>query len=303
MTQANATPRRRMSLARRDELSAYLFIAPQFLGLLCFILVPVFFSLYISFTNWDMMSPVEWVGTQNYVNLFTGKDLSKVLGNTLQYVVMFIPLTIFFSLILALALNTSIKGVSLYRTGYFLPNITSSVAVSLVWLWIYNPDFGILNILMDLLGLPQQKFLKSLTQAMPSVVVVSVWQSVGYYMVLLLASLKGIDPTYYEAAKIDGASWGRSFRHITMPMLSPTLFFILTMGFINGFQVFNEVYMLTEGGPANSTKTMVMHIYNTAFKYFRMGEACVLAWVLFVIILIVTMVQFKLQNKWVNYDV
>jgi len=291
-----------MTLARKDELSGYLFIAPQFIGLLCFILFPVFFSLYISFTNWDMLSPVEWVGLQNYVKIFTSADVRKVMGNTFEYVLLYIPGTVILSLVLALALSTKIKGTTVYRTMFFLPNITSTVAVSLVWLWIYNPDFGILNMILSALGLPTQRFLRSLSQAMPSVAFVSIWQSAGYFMVLFIAGISGIDPTYYEASKIDGANWWHNMKSITLPMLSPTLFFVIIIAFIGGFQVFNEIFMLTEGGPANATKTMVMHIYNTAFKYFRMGEASVYAWILFIIIMLVTLVQFKLQKKWVNYD-
>lgn len=303
-TKGTLAPKRRgLTASQRSNLAGYLFIAPQFLGILCFTLVPVFFSLFISFTNWDMMSPIEWVGLKNYIKILSDGEIYHVLKNTLYFVAGSIPLTLLLSLVLALALNTSIKGVSLYRTAYFLPNITSSVAVSLLWIWLYNPELGLINILLSFLGITGPDWLSSFTWAMPAIIIVSVWQSMGYNMVILLAGLKGIDPSYYEAALIDGASGWDRFRYVTLPMLTPTLFFIITMGCINGFQVFNEVYMMTQGGPADATKTIVMHIYNTAFQFFRMGEAAVSAWVLFIIVLAATVVQFKLQNKWVNYDV
>jgi multiple sugar transport system permease protein len=281
----------------------YFFIAPQFIGILLFVIVPVIQSLGISFTSWDLMSPPVFVGLDNYKKILSSETTWKVLGNTLYFIGGHITLTVIFSLLAALALSNKLKGFVLFRTLFFLPNITSSVAVSLVFLWLFNPNFGLVNLVLDFIGITPPGWYASVEWAMPMIIIMATWQSIGYYMIIFLAGLNSISDTYYEAASIDGAGPVHCFFRITLPLLTPTLFFILTMMLIGGFQVFNEMYMLTRGGPAEATKSIVMEIYNTAFRYFRMGDATVLSWILFTIIFTITVIQFKFSKKWVNYDV
>lgn len=292
-----------LSSNRQEEVWGYLFIAPQFIGLIIFILAPVIASLYISFTQWDFMGFPKWVGLENYKMILSDPLTIKVFKNTVFFIMGNIPLTLLFSLIVALALNRKMKGVILYRTLYFMPTISSSVAVSLLWLWLYNPDMGLINTILAYLGIKGPGWLSSTSWAMPAIIIMTVWQGIGYNMVIILAGLKGIPEVYYEAAIIDGANaWSRFWR-ITLPMLSPTIFFIVTMGLINGFQMFNEAYMMTRGGPADATNVVVLYIYQLAFQFYKMGPAAVVSWLLFIIILSVTLLQFKISNRWVNYDV
>jgi multiple sugar transport system permease protein len=285
-----------------DEKWGYIFIAPQFIGLLIFVIGPVLQSLGISFMNWDLLSPPTFAGLANYKKILTSPMTYKVLGNTLQFIIGFVILTTTLSLLLALALSNKLKGFVIFRTVFFLPNITSSVAVSLVWLWLFNPDLGLINVALGFFGIKPLGWYASLEYAMPTIILMAVWQAVGYYMIIFLAGLNGISDTYYEAANIDGAGKVYCFFKITLPMLTPTIFFVLTMMLISGFQVFNEMYMITGGGPADATKSIVMEIFNTAFVYFRMGDAAVLSWILFIIIFTVTTIQFAFSKKWVNYD-
>jgi len=287
-----------------DALWGYLFIAPQFIGILLFTVVPVFQSLGISFTEWDILTPPVFVGFANWKSMLTDPQTALVLWNTLRFVIGFIILTTVFSLLIALALSNKLKGHTIYRSLFFIPNITSSVAISLVWLWLFNPELGLVNILLEFLGVENPPgWYSSIEWAMPTVVLMAVWQGIGSNMIIFLAGLNSISDTYYEAATIDGAGKIHCFFKITLPMLTPTLFFILTMMLIGCFQVFNEVYMITGGGPAQSTRTIVLEIYDHAFYYWRMGEAAVLSWLLFAIIFVVTFIQFKMQGRWVNYDV
>ncbi len=203
---------------------------------------------------------------------------------------------------IALLLDRSVPVKGFLRSTYFAPVVVPVVASSLIWIWFYDPSIGPFNQILNWLGLPTSQWLYGENSAMISILIFSLWKGVGYNMVLFLSGLQNIPDSYVEAARIDGAGWWRTFWRVTLPMLTPTLFFVLTMIFIGGFQVFNEVYMLTQGGPANSTRSIVLLIYQTAFRYFRMGEASVMAWVLFAVVLLVTLVQFKFQDKWVNYD-
>jgi multiple sugar transport system permease protein len=287
----------------KDELWGFIFIAPQFIGLFLFVAVPVIQSFGISFTRWDLLSPAVFNGFNNWRTILSDPLTYRVLFHTLQFGAGFIILTTAISLLLALALSNKLKGNILYRSIFFLPNITSSVAVSLVWLWLFNPEMGLVNIILGFLGMHNPPaWYASIEWAMPTVILMGVWHGIGYYMIIFLAGLNSISDTYYEAANIDGAGKFFCFFRITLPLLTPTIFFVLTLMLINCFQVFNEVYMITGGGPAQSTLTIVLQIYHTAFTYFKMGEAAVLSWILFAIIFIVTFFQFKFQNRWVNYD-
>lgn len=291
------------SLEKRNARMGYLMVSPIVIGILAFTVYPVIFSLFISFTDWDMIKPFNMVGIENYVTMFTSRMFSTVWTNTLKYVIITVPGSIFFGLLLALALNSKrVRGAAFFRTAFFLPNITTTVAVCVVWMWLYDKNYGFINNILVAFGLEPVSWLTSRSMAMPSISIMSIWQNMGYDMVIIAAGLKSIDETYYEAANIDGASKWQSFWKITLPMLTPTLFFLVVMHFISFFQLFDAAFVMTSGGPGHATRTVVMQIYDTAFTYFRMGEAAAYAWVLFFVIFIITGVQFALQKKWVNYD-
>ena len=305
MVQANRRVNRARGtkLQRADEWWAYLFIAPQFLGIMAFTLFPAVAAIFISFTKWDFINFPRWIGMANYRDVLSDKLTLKVILNTLYFIVGNVPFTLGIALCLALMLDTKIRGVVVFRTAFFLPSITSAVAVSLVWSWLLNPEMGLVNAMLMNLGLPAPGWMASLEWAMPSVILVAIWQWSGYNAVILLAGLKAIPSTYTEAARIDGANAVQTFFKIRLPMLTPSLFFVLTMMLINGMQVFSEPYMMTSGGPADATNVLVLQIYTTAFQFFNMGHASVLSIILFAICMLLTVMQFRLQEKWVNYDV
>ncbi len=291
-------------LKRREWLAAAVFLAPNMIGLTVFIVIPVIAGFFISFTEWDMLSAPEFIGIANYVELLTDDRLFWItLRNTVVYSLFVIPGSIVISLLLALALNTRIRGVGIYRTIYFLPYVSSTIAISLVWKWIMHPDFGILNGFLGLFGAPKLGWLQDRNMALLSVAVVAIWHSAGYNMTIFLAGLKGIPRTYYEAAQIDGATYWQRFWRITFPLLTPTLFFVLVISLIGSFQVFNLVYIMTEGGPGNSTQVYVYYLWENAFSYFRMGYASAMAYILFVIMLVITLFQVRLLGRRVNYDI
>lgn len=292
----------RMSLSKRNAVAGYLLVSPIFIGILLFTILPVFFSLFISFTDWNMLHDYNWIGIKNYSDVLASRMLKTVSMNTLVYCAIAIPGSILCGLLLALAMNSRIRGIPFYRSAFFLPNITTTVAVAIVWTWLYNDNYGLINNVLSILGIPSVKWISSRAWAMPSVAIMSIWQAMGYDMIILTAGLKNIDPTYYEAAHIDGANGFQSFRKITIPLLSPTLFFLLVTHFIGYMQMFDAAYIMTKGGPGHATRTIVMQIYYTAFEFFRMGEAASYAWLLFIVVMVVTMIQFKLQSKWVSYD-
>jgi multiple sugar transport system permease protein len=285
-----------------EERWGYFFIAPQFIGLLVFVLIPVIQSLGISFTEWNILQNPIFVGLANYKKLLVAPFTLKLLVNTLYFIIGHIVITTIIALLAALALSNKLKGFVIFRTLFYLPNVTSTVAIALVWQWVFHPEYGLVNAVLAKFGIPALGWYSSMNGAMPTIILMSVWQSIGYYMVIFLAGLNGISKTYYEAASIDGAGKIYCFFKITLPLLTPTLLFTLTMMLIGGFQVFNEPYMLTRGGPADASRTIVLEIYNSAFLFFRMGDAAVYSWILFVIVFFVTLLQFKFSNRWVNYD-
>ena len=291
-------------LKRREWLAATIFLAPNMIGLTVFIVIPVIAGFVISFTDWDMLSAPEFIGFDNYVELLTDDPLFWLtLKNTVVYSLFVIPGSIIISLALALALNTKIKAVGIYRTIYFLPYISSTIAISLVWKWIMHPDFGILNGFLGLFGVPRLGWLQDRNMALFSVALVAIWHSAGYNMTIFLAGLKGIPKTYYEASEIDGASYWQRFRHITFPLLTPTLFFVLILSLIGSFQVFNLVYIMTQGGPGNATQVYVYYLWENAFSFFRMGYASAMAYILFLIMLVITLFQVRLVGRRVHYDI
>lgn len=280
---------------------ATIFLLPNLLGFFIFILFPVLASFGISFLQWDLLGEMNWIGLGNYKELMTDGVFWKVLWNTIYFTIVTVPVGIVISLLLAIALNQKIRCLKIFRSVYFLPVISSMVAVAMVWQWIYNPQFGLLNYLLSLIGIDGPSWLSSTIWAMPAVMIASIWKGLGFNMLLFLAGLQGIPETYYEAAEIDGANWFSKFRNITIPLLSPTTFFVIVMAVINSFQVFDQIYIMTQGGPARSTSVLVHYLYQNAFEYYRMGYASSIAYVLFFLVFIVTLIQLKRSNSWVVY--
>jgi multiple sugar transport system permease protein len=290
--------------AAREAIAGYLFLLPNLLGFLIFTVLAVGASAVISMTDWDLLSRPKFVGLDNYVKLLSGDPLfRKVLLNTFYFTFVSVPLTVVISLALALALNQGIRGLALYRAAYFMPVITAMVVVALIWRWFYNPDFGVLNYLLNQLGIRRPpNWLADQRWAMPAVMIMAIWKHVGYNMVIFLAGLQAIPTNLYEAASIDGAGRWERFRYVTLPMLTPTTFFVLVISLIGSLQVFDAVLVLTDGGPANATRTIVFHIWEQAFRFLHMGYAAAIAWILFFIIFLITLVQWKLQGRWVHYE-
>ena len=299
--------------ARSEAVAAYGFLLPNFLGFLAFTSLPVLASLLLAFTDWDILTPLKWVGFENFIKLLgchkeAGHIVAndplfwKYMGNTL-YLMLGIPIGMGLSLVLALAMNQKLKGIVFFRTIYFLPTIASGIALYMLWRWIYNPDFGLINTLLAKLGMDGPDWLSSTTWSKPALMIMGLWTSMGgYNMILYLAGLQGIDPELYEAAGIDGANKWQKFWNITWPMLTPTTFFIFIMSMMGGFQGgFDSAYIMTGGGPAGSTTTIMYYIYNNAFQWFKMGYAAAIAWVLFIIVFIVTLINWKIGSKLVHY--
>lgn len=291
-----------MSLYRREMLFAYFMISPWMLGFVILVAGPMLASLYLSFTNWSLVSAAKWVGLQNYRSMFCEDPrFWKALYNTAYYTLISVPLGTIGSLVLAFLMNQKVCGVRFYRTMYYLPVVTSGVATALVWQWMFNPRFGLVNYLLSLVGIPGPDWFLSEVWSKPAFILMSLW-GIGGPMVIFLAGLQGIPEQVYEAAHLDGATPWQRFRYITFPLLSPTTFFVSVVGIISSFQIFTSVFVISNGGPADSTLFYVLYLYQNAFQYFRMGYASALAWVLFVIVLAFTVVQFRLASRWVHYE-
>ena len=289
------------NLLYRDRVWAFILLMPNFIVFLMFLLIPLAASFFFSFTKWDLMTPMQWVGFANYIELFKDETFLKSLWNTIYFTLGTVPTGVIISLFLAIALNQRIKGIKIFRAAYFLPVIASFVAAALVWSWIYNPEFGLLNYFLSIIGIKGPSWLNSLNWAMPSIILTTIWKGLGFNMLLFLAGLQGIPESYYEAADIDGAKWFSKFLHITVPLLSHTTLFVVIISIINSFQGFDLVYMMTYGGPARSTSVLVFYLYQNAFRYFRMGYASAIAYVLFFLILFFALIQFWLQKKRVMF--
>jgi multiple sugar transport system permease protein len=275
---------------------------PQLLGLLIFSAGAIIASFLISFTNWQLVLPPVWVGVKNYVNLFQLPQFWNVLGNTAYYTVGYVPFALIVPLFMAMLVNQKLRGITFFRTSYFLPTVSSGVAIALVWGWMYNPSFGIINFLLKaILGIEGPRWLSDPRWAMPSLIMIGIWKDVGYNMMIYLAGLQGIPEELYEAARIDGGGWWHQFFHITVPLITPTMFFILILSVIGSFQVWGITYLLTRGGPAGATLTLAYYIYQQGFQWFHMGFAAALAYVLFFVVFVATMIQLRLQRRWVFY--
>lgn len=304
-TPTTASAKRRDSafhgLRRAETIAGYLFVLANLLGFLLFNALPIVAAFALSATAWDLSTTTgpQWVGLQNFGQIWQDDLALKTLRNTFYYSFAAVPSGVFVAFCLALLLNRKIPGRLFFRFVYFVPYITLSVAIAIVWKWLYHPDLGLFNYLLAFVGIKGPNWLFSTTWAMPAVIILSNWRGIGYAMLIFLAGLQGIPEEYYEAATIDGATSGQKLRHITLPLLSPTTFFVLVTSFIGAFQGFDQFYLLTNGGPAFSTTTLVLYIYNNGFGYFKMGYAAALAVALFVIILIITLIQWRVSKNWV----
>lgn len=281
----------------KDGTWAFLLLLPNLLGFFIFTLFPVIGTFVIGFTDWNMAGKMNWIGLDNYKTLIGDDTFHKVFWNTLYYSAVSVPLGMIISLFLAVFLNQKLKFMRFYRAAFFMPVISSFVAVAVIWQWIYNPDYGLLNYFLSWFGISGPSWLSSSVWAMPAIIMTTVWKNLGYNMLIFLAGLQGIPESYYEAADMDGAKWYTKFRHITVPLLSPTTFFVTVTSIIGSFQVFDAVYLMTQGGPARATSVLVHYIYQTAFQYLEMGYASAMAYVLFILVLIITLIQFARQRK------
>ncbi len=283
---------------KAEYIAAFLFLLPNLLGLLIFTVWPLFYSFGLSFMDWGILNNPRFIGLQNYKELSGDSSFWICLRNTLYYSIVKVPLNLFLSLLLAILLNQKIIGRNAFRTIAFLPAVCSSVAVGVVWQpLLESTESGLINHLLNYIGIGPIPFLSTTAWAMPSVILVGIWKELGYFMVIYLAGLQGIPKSYYEAAAIDGSGAVNTFLRITVPQLAPTTFFAFVTSFIGSFQIFDLTSVLTSGGPANSTNTLVMYIYQNGFRFFRMGYASGIAVTLFIIILIVTMIQNKVMSK------
>ena len=286
-------------LQREESLAGLLFIVPNFLGFLAFSLFPITFAVYITFTRWNLAKPPVFIGFENFVTLWNDPLFWKTMGNTIYYTFVAVPTGVFAAFWLAILMNRKMKGVLFFRTVYFLPQITLTVAAAVVWGWLYNPELGLFNFLLDMVGIEGPRWLGSTTWAMPAIIIMGNWQGIGFAMLILLAGLQGIPNEFYEASEIDGANEWQKLRHVTVPMLTPTIFFVVVTSLIGAFQGFDQFYVMTNGGPAKSTTTLVLYIFQNGFSFFKMGYGSALAFMLFVSILIITLVQWQLANRWV----
>lgn len=292
---------------RRRELSknlvAYSFILPNLLGFAIFTLVPMGFSLALALMSWDGANQVSWVGLDNFKSLLDDSTFKIALKNTLWYVGGTVPLTMVCSLGLAVLLNQPIRGRNIFRTVYFFPYVASLVAVAVVWNMLFFPSAGPVNEFLRALGVDNPpRWSASVDWAMPTVVMASIWRNMGYYMIIYLAALQGIPAILYEAAEIDGANAWQKFRYVTVPMLTPATFFISIMLTITSFKVFDLILVMTNGGPGRATNVLVIHTYNTAFRQFKFGYSSAIAMVLFALVMVITIIQFYMEKRWVEYS-
>jgi len=294
--------RRFWSTKTEEIVTGYLCLLPTLLYAAVFLVFPVFFSLVLSFQRWPMFGPKKFVGWQNYQRILQDEVFWLSLRNALHYAVLYVPLSIILALAVAMLLNQPIRGVNLYRTGYFVPVVTSSVAVAVVWSFLFNTDYGLLNDFLTRLGGSRVGWLTNPDIAMYSVVIFSLWKGLGGNVVLYLAALQGVPGHLYEAAKIDGAGPWAQFRYITWPLVTPTTFFMFIMGIIGAIQVFEQIYIMTGGGPMRATYVVFMYMYDYAFRYNEMGYASAVGYLMAVIIFALTLINMRVSSKYVYYE-
>lgn len=285
--------------SNNEAAAGWIFILPAILGTLIFIIIPVICSFGLSFAKWDLLNPIEFVGLANYKEIFKEPLFGKIFLNTVVFAFATSILGVIIPLVLAVILNSKIRGSEFFKTAYFLPFITPMIVIGIVWQWIFDPNIGLLNKVLHL----HINWLYDTHWALPALIIVSVWKLIGYNMIIFLSSLSGISNSMFEAAKIDGASPFKTFWHVTIPLMSPTIFFVVIITAISSFQVFDLIYLMTQGGPLDSTNVLVYAIYKNAFEYFNAGKASAIAYVLFVVILVLTLIQWGLRKKLVYNEI
>ena len=292
---------RERSLSWWETFYGWLFVTPWILGFILFTGGPIVAALFMSFTDWDIVNAPTWLGLANYQEMFNDELFYQSLKVSTIYAAVAVPLQIILGLALSMLLNVNIRGVSIYRTLYYMPAVLPLVAVAVMWRWIFSPDWGLLNYFLSLIGIRGPAWLADATWALPALIVMSLW-SVGGSMVIYLAGLQGIPTDLYDAADVDGANWWNKFWHVTLPMISPVIFFQLVIGIIGSLQVFIQPYMMTEGGPHNATLFYLLYLYRNAFQYFSMGYASALAWILFIYVAVLTLLVIRSSAAWVYYE-
>lgn len=291
-------------------LTASPFLLPSLIGMLIFSVLPLIISGLISFTDWNGLAALtapgffqeHFIGLENYKKILTSTEFWRSLGNTAEYIVLYIPLMLAASLLVATLLSQARRGIGFFRVVYYIPVLTSWVAASLIWKTVLSPQYGALNGILSIFGIQGPGWLTDEKWAMPAIVLVSVWKDMGFFGLILLSGVVGINKTYYEAADLDGANGWVKFIRITLPLLTPSIFYVLIVGMINAFQLFPQIMIMTGGGPNGATQVMVERIYNYGFRYYRMGYASAFSWILFAIIMVFTAIQMKGQERWVHYD-
>ncbi|WP_261380736.1 carbohydrate ABC transporter permease [Neobacillus bataviensis] len=298
------TVKQKKKWLNKEAIFALLFIAPTFLGLLIFYMLPAIASFVLSFSSWDGITAPVFVGFENIRTLFVDPTFQRSIINTIVFTIVSVPLSVVIATLVSLMLNQKIKGMVFYRTLYFLPVVTMPVAVGMVWKWLYNTDYGLINYLLGVFHLPQPSWLFDPNIALFSVILVYVWMTIGHNVILLLAGLQGVSNSYYEAAQIDGASKFRQFLNITLPLITPTLFFVFITSMISSLQMFDLIFVMIGDNNAllDPLRTIVFGVYESGFKYSQMGMASAQAFLLFLAILAITIIQFIFQKKWVHYD-
>ncbi len=285
---------------RRNRLWGWLFISPWVVGFLAFTLYPFIASLYYSFTNYNILSAPQWVGLQNYQYMLQDGLFWQSLGNTLYYTIVFVPVSTVVAIAIAMLLNMKIRGQTIYRTLFYLPSVVPLVASSVLWLWLFNPSFGFIDAFLRAMNLPAPGWLYSDAWVKPSLILMSLW-GIGQPIVIYLAGLQGVPQELYEAALLEGANAWQRIRSVTLPMISPVILFNVILGMIGSFQYFTQAYVMTQGGPDNASLFFALYLYQNAFQYLHLGYACAMAWLLFVLILVATLLVFRSSARWVYY--
>jgi multiple sugar transport system permease protein len=286
---------------KRDTFAFFAFASPWIFGFIFLTVLPMLISLVISFTKWDILTPPKWIGLGNYQGMLTDPLFFKSLQVTFTYTIFVVPLHVVVSIFVALLLNNKIKGMNLYRTIYYMPAVVSGVVVAIVWLWMFNPEFGVFNNLLEKIGIEGPKWVFDENWALPSLVIMSLW-NVGGSIVIYLAALQNVSTELYEAAQIDGAGWWSQFFNITLPGISPVLLFTVMTGIIGALQTFTPAFIMTNGGPNYATTFYAFYIYNNAFKFHKMGMASAQAWVMFILVFLITLVAIRIVGKYTYYE-
>lgn len=284
---------------RRNLIAGYAFLIPNLVGVLVFSLFPIVTTLYLTFTEWDLSSAPRFTGLRNFVAMAQDDLFWKTIGNTFYYTFVAVPVAVFLAFWLALLLDRKMKGVLSFRVIYFLPHVTLTVAASIIWAWIFQPEYGLINYALSYVNIDGPYWLTDSRWAMISIIIMSNWKGIGYAMLIFLAGLQGIPPELLDAATVDGATPWRKLRHVKIPLLTPTIFFVLTTSFIGAFQAFDQFMIMTQGGPAFATTPLVLYIYQKGFNQFHMGYATSMATILFLCILAFTLFQWRIANRWV----